>query len=117
MSWGFTAASPPNYQTYAEGTTVAINWYSELFDRPDFEIIKAVVLRRDHARFGLFPRSWQRATVVSLKGDPNVGSTLRQQTSRGTLLGKRFTIEVGIGGKTMPEQAIEFHSSFTNDEG
>ena len=104
-------------RSYVEGTTVAINWYSELFEWPDFGIIEVIVLRRDHASFGLFSRSWQRATVVSLKGVPTGGSTLRQQTSRGTLPGKRFTMEVGIGGKAMPEKAIEFLPSFTNDEG
>ena len=117
MNWGFTAASPPNYLTYAEGTSVSIDWYSELLELDKFEITRVNVLRRGRRFFGWFPTAWQSATNVELLGDPKTGSTLSEQTSAGsTLKGKSFKLKIGVGGKTMPEKALKVHYTFTNDE-
>jgi hypothetical protein len=108
LDWGYTAASPPNYYTYAEGTDIQLKWYGGVVGKPDFKLLGARVDEKVNGR-------WFEDDNIILA---NNYAPIQQSHGNGiTKLGKRFALKILPGAKEYPEKCLTIAYEYTNDLG
>jgi predicted AlkP superfamily pyrophosphatase or phosphodiesterase len=118
LNWGYTAASPPNYYYYIENSNIKISWFSDIVDRPEFEVSGVDILERTWQSTSRGRRTkWKVDSHIELI-DIGENDIIESNSDKSNpKKGRQFAFRIKKGAIDNPEKCLNVRFKYKGAQG